>query len=63
MLSVQSAQTATHQSHPEPKEEPGGNFEVLLLKHDRADSACEFRRKDVCDNEMYGNTVLPGMAY
>ena len=34
-----------------------------MLKHDRAYSACELRRKYACDNEMYGNTVLPGMAY
>ena len=34
-----------------------------MLKHDRAVSAWEFRRKYECDNEMYGNTVLPGMAY
>ena len=34
-----------------------------MLKHDRAASSSEFRRKYVCDNEMYGNTVSPGMAY
>ena len=27
------------------------NFELLNLKHDRAYSAFEFRRKHVCDNE------------
>ena len=34
-----------------------------MVKHDRAFSACEFRRNYVCYNEMYDNIVLPGMAY
>ena len=53
--------TKAMQSHP--YQGSGGNFEMLMLKHDRAYSACEFRIKYVCDNEMCGNTVLPGIAY
>ena len=28
------------------------NFELQMQKHDRAYSACEFRRKYMCDDEM-----------
>ena len=28
-------------------------FELLMQKHDRAYSVCEFRKKYVCDNEKY----------
>ena len=37
------------------------NFELLMQKHDRAYSACEFSRRYVCDNEMH--SVLSRMAY
>ena len=31
---------------------PMNDFELLILKHDRAYSAYEFRRNCVCDNEI-----------
>ena len=40
------------QSHNKESSVRTNHFELLMLKHDRAYSVCEFKRKYVCDNEM-----------
>ena len=49
--SMQSTK-ATQNQNKESGGRDTNNFELLVQKHNCAYSACEFRRKYVCDNEM-----------